>query len=77
MLKENGYQQSIINKIINKITNNHSLSQSQQHTQSTNIQKEEMKITLVEITSQNLQRILRSHKIKSTFYTENNMHKLL
>ena len=77
MLKESGYQQRIINKIFNKITSNHSLSQSQQHTQSTNIQKEEMKITLVEVTSQNLQRILRSHKIKSTFYTENNMHKLL
>ena len=31
----------------------------------------------VEGTSEKLQRILRSHKVKSTFYTENTLHKLL
>ena len=41
MLKENGYQESIISKIIKRITNNHSLSQSKQQTQATDIQKEE------------------------------------
>ena len=32
VLKENGYQESIINKIFRRITNNHSLPQSQQLT---------------------------------------------
>ena len=31
----------------------------------------------VEGTSEKLQRILRSHKIRSTFYTENTLRKLL
>ena len=53
MLKENGYQESIISKIFKRITNNHSLPQLQQR------------------------RILRSHKTRSTFYTENTLHKLL
>ena len=35
VLKENGYQKSIINKIFRRITNNHSLPQSQQLTQAT------------------------------------------
>ena len=35
VLKENGCQESIINKIFGRITNNHSLPQSQQLTQAT------------------------------------------
>ena len=37
VLKENGYRESIINKIFRKITNNHSLPQTQQLTQATDI----------------------------------------
>ena len=39
VLKENGYRESIINKIFRRITNNHSLPQSQQLTQATDIQE--------------------------------------
>ena len=46
MLKENGYQESIINKIFRRITNNHSLPQSQQLTQATDIQEEEIKMSI-------------------------------
>ena len=81
MLKENGYQESIISKIFKKITNNHSLSQSQRQTQATDIKEHEIKISIklpyVEGTSEKLRRILRSHKIKSTFYAENILRKLL
>ena len=41
VLKENGYQESFISKIFKKITNNHSLSQSQLQTQATDIQERE------------------------------------
>ena len=65
MLKENGYQESIINKIFRRITNNHSLPQSQQLTQATDIQEEEISISInllyFEGTSEKLRRILRSH----------------
>ena len=71
MLKENGYQESIICKILRRIINNHSLPQSQQLTQATDIQEEEIRMSInlpyVEGTSENLRRILRSHKIKSNF----------
>ena len=81
MLKENGYQESIISKIFKRITNNHSLPQSQQLTQATDIQEEEIRISInlpyVEGTSEKLRRILRSHKIRSTFYTEKTLRKLL
>ena len=81
VLKENGYQESIINKIFSRITNNHSLPQSQQLTQATDIQEEEIRISInlpyVEGTSEKLRRILRSHKIRSTFYTEMTLRKLL
>ena len=40
MLKENPYQERIISKILN--TNNHSFSQSQQQTQVTDIQEDEI-----------------------------------
>ena len=81
MLKENGYQESIISKIFKRITNNHSLPQSQQLMQATDIQEEEIRISInlpyVEGTSEKLRRILRSHKIRSTFYTEMTLRKLL
>ena len=80
-LKENGYRQSIINKIFRRITNNDSLPQSQQLTQATHIQEEEIKTSInlayVESTSEKLRRIFRSHKIRSTFYTEMTLRKLL
>ena len=80
MLKENGYRESIINKIFRRITNNHSLSQSQQLTQATDIQEEEIRMSInlpyVEGTSEKLRRILRSHELRSTFYTENTLRKL-
>ena len=81
VLKENGYQESIISKIFKRITNNHSLPQSQQLMQATDIQEEEIKTSInlpyVEGTSEKLRRILRSHKIRSTFYTEMTLRKLL
>ena len=81
VLKENGYQESIINKIFKRITNNHSLPQSQQLTQATDIQEEEIRMSInllyVEGTSEKLRRILRSHRIRSTFYTEMTLRKLL
>ena len=81
VLKENGYQKSIISKIFKRITNNYSLPQSQELTQATNIQEEEIRISInllhVEGTSEKLRGILRSHRIRSTFYTENTLHKLL
>ena len=77
VLKENGYRESIINKIFRRITNNHSLPQSQLLTQATDIQEEEIRISInlpyVEGTSEKL----RSHKIISTFYTEMTLRKLL
>ena len=77
---DNGYQERII-KIFRRITNTHSLPQSQQLTQATDIQDEEIRISKnlpsVQGTSEKLQRILRSHKIRSTFYTELTLHKLL
>ena len=45
MLKENGYRESIINKIFRRITTNHSLPKSQQLTQGTDIQEEEIRIS--------------------------------
>ena len=81
VLKENGYRESIINKIFRRITTNHSLPQSQQLTQATDIQEEQIRISInlpyVEGTSEKLRRILRSHKIRSTFYTEMTLRKLL
>ena len=81
MLKENGYQESITNNIFRRITNNHSLPEPQQLTQATDIQEEEIKMSInlpyVEGTNEKLRRILRSHKIRSTFYTEKIRRKLL
>ena len=67
MLKENGHQQSIIRKIFKKITNNHSLPQSQRLTQATDIQDKEIRMSInllyIEGTGEKLRRILTSHKI--------------
>ena len=62
LLKENGYQESIITKIFKRITNNHNLSQSNQLTQATDTQEEEIRISrnlpYVKGTSEKLRRIL-------------------
>ena len=64
-----------------RITNNHSLPQLQQQTQAAYIQEEEIRMSLnlpyVEGTSEKLRRILKSHKIRSTFYNENTLRKFL
>ena len=81
MLKENGYQERIINKIFRRITNNHILPQSQQLMQARDIQEEEISMSInlpfVESTGEKLRHILISHKIRSTFYTELTLRKLL
>ena len=81
VLKENGYQEGIISKIFRRITNNHNLPQSQQLTQATGIQDEEIVMSInvpyVEGTGEKLLRMLSSHKIRSTFYTEKTLCKLL
>ena len=46
VLKENGYQESIISKIFRRITNNHNFPQSQQLMQATNIQEEEINMSI-------------------------------
>ena len=55
------------------------MPQSQQLTQATDIQEEEIRISInlayVEGTSEKLRRILRSHKIRSTLYTEKTLQK--
>ena len=80
VLKENGCQENI-SKIFKRITNNHSLSQSQQQTHATDIQEEEFRMSInlphVEGTSEKLQCILRFHKIRSTFYTESTLFNVL
>ena len=75
MLKENGFQESIISKIF---IYNYCLPQSQQLTQVTDIQEEEIRISIiyVEGTSEKLRCILRSHELRSTFYTKNTLRKL-
>ena len=65
VLKENGYQESIISKIFKRITNNHSWPQSQQLTQATDIQEEVIRMSIDLL-----------HDLL-TFYTENTSHKLL
>ena len=81
VLKENEYQESIMSKIFHRITNNHSLPQSAQLTEATNIQEEDIRMSInlpyVKGTSEKLTRILRYHKIRSTSYTENTLRKLL
>ena len=58
MLKGNGYQESVISIIFKRVTNSHSLPQSQQLTQATDIQEEEIRMSInlqyVEGTSEKL-----------------------
>ena len=79
VLKENGYQDSIISKIFQRNTTQ--LSQSQQLMQVTDIQEEKIRMSkylpYVEGASEKLLRLVRSHKVRSTFYTENTLRKLL
>ena len=71
----------MICKIFQRITNNQSLPQSQKQTHATDIQKEEIRMSInlrfVEGTSEKLRRMLRSEKIRFPFYTENTLRKLL
>ena len=57
------------------------MPQSQQLTQAADIQEEAITMTInllyVEGTSEKLWRILSTHKIRSTFYTEKTLRKLL
>ena len=80
LFKENSYQEKILSKIFKIITNSRSLSQSQQQTQAIDTQEEEIIISVnlshVEGTSEKLWRILRSHKVRPTFYTENTLREL-
>ena len=46
VLKENGYLESIISKIVKRISNNHSLSMSQEQMQATDIQVEEIRMSV-------------------------------
>ena len=68
MLKESGYQESIINKIFGRITNNHYLPQSQQLTQATDIQEEEIRTSInlpyVQGTSEKIPPVKKSDLIK-------------
>ena len=74
-------QGSIINKIFTRITNNYSLPQSQKQTQTTDIKEEETRMSVnlryIEGTIEKLRRMLRSQKIRSTFYTESTLRKPL
>ena len=57
------------------------MSQSQQQTQATDIQEEEIGMSVnlpyIEDASEKLGRVLRSHKIRPTFYIESTFFKLL
>ena len=69
-----------ISKFFKRITKNYSLSQQQ--TQATDIYEEVIKMSVnvlpyVESISRKLRRILRSHKLRSTFYTESILCKLV
>ena len=67
--------------IFKRITNNHSLPQSRQLKQATDIQGDEIRMSINLLyfkgASKKLRRILRSHKIRSTFCTENTLRELL
>ena len=57
------------------------MPRSNQLLQATDIQDEGIRMSInlpyIEDTSEKLWHILRSHKVRSTFYTENTLHKLL
>ena len=82
MLKENEHQEKIISTIFKEITKNRSLCQLQkQTTQVTDIQEEEIimsrNLPYIKGTNEKLRCILRCHKVRSTFYTETALRKLL
>ena len=81
VLQKNGYQEGITREIFKKITNNHCLFHSKQQAKSLDLPKAEIRMSVnlpyVEGASEKLQRMLRSHKIRSTFYNESILHKLL
>ena len=64
--------------MLKRISNYHSLSLPQQQMQATSIHEEEIRMSInlpyVEGTGENLRRILRSHKIRSTFYIDTEAH---
>ena len=65
-------------KIFMRISKNYNLSQSQQQTRATGIQEGQIRMSInlyVENTSEKPQHILRTHKIRSTFQTENTLCK--
>ena len=74
MFKKNEYQESILSKIFKKTAKSHSLFQSQQQTQAIDIEEEDFRMSVnllcVKGTSEKQRRILWSHKIWSTFYTD-------
>ena len=45
-LKENRYQENIVSNIMKRITNNQSFSQSQQQKQATDVQDEEIRMSI-------------------------------
>ena len=73
--------ESITGKIFKKITNNHGFSQSQEQMQAMYIQEKEIRMSIkllyVAGTSEKLWHLLRSHKIRPTFYMESTSCKLL
>ena len=73
--------ENVVDATYQRITNNHILFQSKQQTQATDIQDEEIRTCVnspnVESNSEKLWVLPRSHKIRSTFYTESTLHKLL
>ena len=78
MLKENEYQESTISKIFLK---NYEQSQLASVKRQTDVQEQEIRMSIrlqyVEGTSEKLRYILKSHKIRSTFYTGSTLRKLL
>ena len=74
-------KKALLVKSFRRITNNHSLSQSQQLMQAAYIQREEIRMSInlpyARETSEKLPRILRSYKIRSIFYTEKTLSKPL
>ena len=66
-------------KVFKIITNNHSSFQSQQQTWATDIQEEDGRISTIlpyaKGTCDKLQRLLKTHKIRSNFHTENTLCK--
>ena len=74
-------RKTLLVKSLRELFNNHSLSQSQQQAQATDIQEEEIGMSInlpyVEGTSEKLWCILKSNKRRSTLYMETALHKPL